>query len=817
MNAVPAAETPGGSGSTSNQDNGSTTPPKILAISIVKNEQDVIEAMVRHNLRFLDRLVVIDNGSVDATRNILHQLSQEFSQLTVTENNQFAWSSKRLTSCLHHYQHAHPSEFVMGLDADEFFHLYDKVSLRAALAFIPQGGYGLLPWRTYVLCPQQRDIPGADPLRQMEWCRREELPPYYKAIIRLDGGSADHLEINEGNHFVRMISGQSIPVVTLNWLRLLHFPVRSRDQLLAKNIVGWMAWLALDKDAGETTGNGQWRENFDRFVHDATIDRQALCELSLLYSQAPRTIAWRRDVVQEPSQLVYQLRYSTGQCLGAVELIARSWERSLTGTERHSPSLEIASVAASRTTGSSLSGQTRSLMAETAASAISPATEKEKKAETIRLLEVAIVDDESAKLWNDLAALRFATGDTGLAEQGFRRALALDASHRHAAVNLSLLLLAEGHAEEVSALLEPHCMTLTEQETQTIRHLVSAISPAAGSVAAQNCEANGSPASSNAVPVQAPGKKFLVVVRAGAGSLHPSWLKGSAQRSWDLLVHSFAPECPWTNEEGVEIVRSEGLEGAAPKFQAIHLLYQKRKSQFHAYDYIFLADDDLAADVETVNKIFLLCEHYRLELAQPALTADSYASNWPITMENNSFLLRYTNFAEIMAPVFSRPFFERCAPTFCENVSGYGIELIWSSWVSSHKKLAILDACPVRHARPNRSGELYHLLDKKGIKPLQEMRDLIKKWQLVKEQDLHPVYMVIPTARIWGGILLDQTCLTLQDGNAIELMRALMDGFPEQLKQNPRAIATLLQPMLDQLLGTRFNDWSSHESRSEQV
>jgi hypothetical protein len=123
----------------------------------------------------------------------------------------------------------------------------------------------------------------------------------------------------------------------------------------------------------------------------------------------------------------------------------------------------------------------------------------------------------------------------------------------------------------------------------------------------------------------------------------------------------------------------------------------------------------------------------------------------------------------------------------------------------------------VRHARPNRSGQLYHLLDKKGIKPLQEMRDLIKKWRLVKEQDLHPVYMVIPTARVWGGILLDQTCLTLQDGNAIELMRALMDGFPEQLKQNPRAIATLLQPMLDQLLETRFNDWSSHEPRSEQV
>jgi len=846
MNAVPEAEIPDRSGSTSNQDNGSITPPKILGICIVKNEQDVIEAMVRHNLRFLDRLVVIDIGSVDATRKILHQLSQELSQLTVNENNRFAWQTKGLTPYLHHYQYAYPSEFVMGLDADEFLDLDDKVSLRAALAGIPQGGYGLLPWRTYVLRPQQRDIPGADPLRQMEWRRREELPPYYKAIIRLGGAPADHLEISPGNHLVRILSGQSVPVVQLHWLRLLHYPVRSRDQLVAKNIVGWMAWLPLDKDAGETTDNREWRENCDCFLHNTTIDQQALCELSLLYLQAPRTVDWQGDVVQEPSRLVYQLHYSTGQCLGALELITRSWERSLTGTETYSPSLEIASVTACRTTGSSLSGQTRSPMAETPTPTVSQGKEKAAEAgacqqgapfkpffglsgvvpslvsgshlDAIRLVEAAVVESESAKLWNDLAALRYASGQTSLAEQGFRRALVLDPSHRQAAVNLSLLLLAEGLADEVPALLDPHRTTLTEQEKQSIRDLVHAFLPAAGKVATQNSEASraheahGSTASSYAVDTQSslhpnPRKKFLVVVRAGKGSLHPLWLKGSARRNWDLLVHSFAPECPWINEEGVEIVRAEGPEIPGPKMRAIHLLYQKRRPQFQAYDYIFLADDDLAADLETMNGIFLLCEHYGLEYAQPAITADSYASNWPITMENSSFILRYTNVAENMAPVFSRSFFERCALTFCENVSGYGIELIWSSWVSSYKKLAILDACPVRHTRPNRSGALYQQLDQKGIDPDQEHRDLIRKWRLLKEQDPHPVY---PTARVWGGILLDQTCLTLQEGNGIELMRALMNGFPEQLKQDPRAIAAMLQPMLDQLLVSRFSGSSSH-------
>jgi len=31
-------------------------------------------------------------------------------------------------------------------------------------------------------------------------------------------------------------------------------------------------------------------------------------------------------------------------------------------------------------------------------------------------------------------------------------------------------------------------------------------------------------------------KRFLVVVRAGAASLHPEWLAGRSTRNWDLFV-----------------------------------------------------------------------------------------------------------------------------------------------------------------------------------------------------------------------------------------------------------------------------------------
>ena len=42
--------------------------PKVIGLSMVKNDQDIIEPMLRHNAALLDALIVLDNGSVDDTR-----------------------------------------------------------------------------------------------------------------------------------------------------------------------------------------------------------------------------------------------------------------------------------------------------------------------------------------------------------------------------------------------------------------------------------------------------------------------------------------------------------------------------------------------------------------------------------------------------------------------------------------------------------------------------------------------------------------------------------------------------------------------------
>ena len=50
---------------------------KLISISMVRNENDVIESFVRHNLALMDEMHIIDHGSSDGTREILIQLKEE--------------------------------------------------------------------------------------------------------------------------------------------------------------------------------------------------------------------------------------------------------------------------------------------------------------------------------------------------------------------------------------------------------------------------------------------------------------------------------------------------------------------------------------------------------------------------------------------------------------------------------------------------------------------------------------------------------------------------------------------------------------------
>jgi hypothetical protein len=269
----------------------------------------------------------------------------------------------------------------------------------------------------------------------------------------------------------------------------------------------------------------------------------------------------------------------------------------------------------------------------------------------------------------------------------------------------------------------------------------------------------------------------LVIVRAGDTSLHEGWLAGPEERNWDIVVSYFGDDP--NRYRGENIVR---IDAKGAKWPALHNLICQHRAEILQYDYVWLPDDDLAADKKTVNRMFDLCSALQLELAQPALSEGSYFSH-PITLANNSFLMRYTNFVEIMAPVFSRAFLQRCVASFNENASGHGLDYLWPTWTSGPYHAGILDACPVRHTRPL-GGPLYETIAAQGKTAAQDLPKLLKKYGLT------------PTMAIFGGMDHEGRKLLLSEGHGRELVEAILRGYLPGLATNSQALLDLLRPIL---------------------
>ncbi|HEY4172394.1 MAG TPA: glycosyltransferase family 2 protein, partial [Rhodopila sp.] len=243
--------------------------PRVIGLTMVKNEQDIIEPMLRHNAALLDAMIVLDNGSVDDTRTIAMSLARELGNVVVTDSAQFGYTQgERMTRLLHTTQSAYFADFVLFLDADEFIGATSRTAFHAELMKIPPGGFGAIAWRNYVLAG---DAPITDPPRGLEHRRQVEGLPAYKSVLRLDGAFYPDLAVNRGSHAVTRTGGP-LPGVMLPDLPLWHFPIRGHAQLTAKALVGWLACLAANPRAAETVQSYHWRGMYQRIANGPGFD-----------------------------------------------------------------------------------------------------------------------------------------------------------------------------------------------------------------------------------------------------------------------------------------------------------------------------------------------------------------------------------------------------------------------------------------------------------------------------------------------------------------------------------------------------------------
>jgi hypothetical protein len=210
-------------------------------------------------------------------------------------------------------------------------------------------------------------------------------------------------------------------------------------------------------------------------------------------------------------------------------------------------------------------------------------------------------------------------------------------------------------------------------------------------------------------------KPYLALFRAGPNSLHPHAVAGLAEQNFDYALSWYGDKPP------AELGMAQGaafvhLQHGA-KWPGLEQTLLAHWDQIQKYRYIWLPDDDLLCVPEQVSRMFSICEDLALDLAQPALTTDSYFSH-VTTLRHSAFQLRFTNFVEIMAPVLSMDMLSRVFHTLRGQISGFGLDALWPRY-SRLGKVAIIDETPVRHTRPV-GGPVYKFSQEAGLMPVHE-------------------------------------------------------------------------------------------------
>lgn len=247
-------------------------------------------------------------------------------------------------------------------------------------------------------------------------------------------------------------------------------------------------------------------------------------------------------------------------------------------------------------------------------------------------------------------------------------------------------------------------------------------------------------------------RRVLVILRAGDESRHPNWLVGGRMedRNWDLHLSYFGDlRRPFRNRSS-DITLS--FEKGTKSIGTVACL-AKLGGRVEAYDWVWLPDDDLVADLPTLNRFFEIVAEHDLDMVQPALGAGSYVAH-RITVQRPHMKLRFTNFVEIMAPCFSKKALHVCLPYLGATVSSWGLNWLFPKLLGYPQRgIAIVDETPVIHSRPPAGGPNIALTRELGVNPQREMNEFMRAHQM--QRNYHT----------WGGIDAD--------GNFIDDLREI--------------------------------------------
>ena len=239
---------------------------RLVAATRVLDEDDVLEAFVRHHAALVDHHIFLDNGSTDRSLAILQALRAEGLPLTVLQTRAAHFCEPPLLTGLFRMAAGMGADWVLMLDCDEFVdQRRAEGGLRTLLDAVPPEHAALrLPRAAYHPMP---DDDAADLLVPRRIRRREpQLQPVAKVVLRASL-AAQNLTLGAGSRDA-IRDGQYLPAPISGELALAHFPRRSACQQAARHVLGRLKVIAAGQAAADDNSSLHYNRIFEAIRDD---------------------------------------------------------------------------------------------------------------------------------------------------------------------------------------------------------------------------------------------------------------------------------------------------------------------------------------------------------------------------------------------------------------------------------------------------------------------------------------------------------------------------------------------------------------------
>jgi hypothetical protein len=207
-------------------------------------------------------------------------------------------------------------------------------------------------------------------------------------------------------------------------------------------------------------------------------------------------------------------------------------------------------------------------------------------------------------------------------------------------------------------------------------------------------------------------RNFLVLVQCGQG-FDAGYLQ--EPRGYDVLLNYY-------RESAVNPKAEIAVFQAGTKTTAVRRLMDERPDLLLRYEAVLFLDDDVEIGAEGIEALFRAMTAENLDLAQPALSADSFTA-YPFLKKPSAGdgVMRVSS-VEIMAPAMTRRALQCANWAFAESVSGWGSDLLLGPSVRAAfgpTSVGVIGSVAVRHATQvdTGGGAFYEFLRRYGVDP----------------------------------------------------------------------------------------------------